>query len=294
MPSSAKANLLFLLTSVLWGAAFPITKDALMLIDPYYFVGLRFFMAALILFPFAFNEFKEAGWTLLKVGLILGVLNSSAYTLQTIGMQHMSSTRCAFITGTNVVLVPIFSYLFHIEPLKKIEMIAVILCFIGLYVLTGSDLNTFTLGDIFVFLSANLIAISIVYLQRVSQSQHLHKLLAFYQILFTIPLPIIAYSFNTPSKSQFNISTVISVCFCAVFATILPLFWQGKYQRYTTAAHTALFFSLEPVFACIFSYVFYNERLTTNMAMGCVLVLLSTILSVVFFIAPLSLKYQNR
>src|SRR5439155_24095701 len=52
--------------------------------------------------------------------------------------------------------------------------------------------------------------------------------------------------------------------FTGLFATVLAFYVQTHAQRFTSATHTALIFTMEPVFAGLFGYLLVGERLDTR------------------------------
>ena len=66
---------------------------------------------------------------------------------------------------------------------------------------------------------------------------------------------------------------LVALVVTAVFATAVAFSVQSWAQQFTPANHTALIFSLEPVFAMAASYIFLRERLGGRAVLGCVLIL---------------------
>ena len=64
MATSTKTIFIFIFFAALWGAAFPITQNALNYISPYEFIFLRFFIAALILVPWMLNKINQKNMSL--------------------------------------------------------------------------------------------------------------------------------------------------------------------------------------------------------------------------------------
>lgn len=277
MNPTTKANCYLLFVTALWGITFPIIHNAVVLLNPFLFVGLRFTLAALFLLPLAWPALRKNGGKLLLGGIILGIINSAAYTSQTIGLQTIHSSRAAFITGLCVVLIPLLNPLFKLGKPSALDMLCSLLCLLGLYVLTGADFHAITTGDKWVLLCAVLFAIDISYLQKLSLRFNDHRTLAFYLILFTAPLPFL-FSFHTDWHAVLYPSVLFGILFCAIAATSLALFLQAKYQPFTTAPKAALIYSLEPVFASIFGFVINGEPLTHKTYMGGLLILLSLML----------------
>ncbi len=274
MQKSYTANIFLLITAIIWGATFPLIRNAVVDVSPTVFVWVRFLIAAIVLIPFIISTFKQTNWDLLWSGAILGIINAVSYLAQTIGLQTVHSAKAAFITGTYVIIVPFLLPLFQLGKPTRLEWFATLIALAGLYVLTGADFVDISVGDLWIFLSATFVAIGITYLQRITKRIANFRLLAFYQILFTVPLPLLMTS-KVNTSALFDPSVIISLLFCAVFATSLALFLQTKYQKYTTATKAALIFCMEPIFASIFSALFNNEPLTANIMVGGLIILLS-------------------
>ena len=68
-----------------------------------------------------------------------------------------------------------------------------------------------------------------------------------------------------------------AAAFTGVLATALAFGLQTSAQRYTTASHTALILTGEPVFAALFSYLLIGERLGPRALLGCLLILLGMV-----------------
>ncbi len=66
---------------------------------------------------------------------------------------------------------------------------------------------------------------------------------------------------------------ILAVVVCAVFATALGLYIQNRMQKDTTTVKAALIYTMEPVFAAVFSYIFLAEVLGWLGMLGGVLIL---------------------
>lgn len=167
MKLSSKANLYLILATLMWGATFPLTRNALAEVDPFVFVSLRFALATLVLLPSVWILLGNTTRTILRSSLIIGVLNAGAYLCQTIGLQTVHSARAAFITGASVILVPFLAPLFKLEKPSRLDLFCAGIGFIGLYVLM--DIKHLYIGheELWVFLGALCFSLQITYLQRI-------------------------------------------------------------------------------------------------------------------------------
>lgn len=274
MPKSVKAELWLLLVSVLWGLTFPLIHDALLHISASFFVTARFLIAGIVFCPFVFGQLKKTSKTILANALALGALNTIAYFCQTKGLETIQPSRSAFITGVSVILVPFLMPLFKLGKPKLNDVYCVLLCLAGLYILTGATLTGFSIGDSWTLIGALATASTICLIQRLSKKSSQVLLLVFYQIIFTIPVPIL-FTSTTDYSHLFNLTALIAILFCAVFATNIVFYLQLRYQRDTSATRAAIIYALEPVFATFFSYFIVHEPITPHTLIGGTLIFCS-------------------
>ncbi len=278
MTTFTKANLYLLLISFLWGGTFPIIKNAIANIDPYTFVALRFVFASLFFLILILRKIPSGSYKLIISGCVLGLLNAIAYTTQTIGLKYISSSRSAFITGACVVMVPLFAIIFKLEQFSKINIFAAMLCLYGLFILTGSNIAHISYGDILTLICAVAVALQIIFLQYISSHHSDYKLICFYQILFTAPLPAVMALHTGNFAGIFHPTVMFAFFYCVIFATIITLYLQTKYQKFTTATSAALIFSLEPVFASLLGVMINGEVITHSIIIGGAVMMASVIL----------------
>lgn len=261
-----------------WGVTFPLVHNAMNVIDPFVFVTIRFLLASLLVTPFIFSDRTHFfDRTLLLSGFILGAINVVIYNAQSIGLETISGGQSAFITGLCVVIVPFLLPFFRMGAPTILDVISSIFCLIGLALLTGLDLNNMSSGCLWTLLCAFSVALSIVYLQKISQKSLSLNLLAFYQILFTGVLSA-PFSYGKNYRAIFHADVLIALVFCAVFATSIALLLQTRYQRLTTASRAAMIFCLEPLFASLFDYWINGQKLSFLSLTGGLLIIASLLI----------------
>ena len=281
MKPAIKAQGYLILMTAVWGMTFPLLHRAIVTITPQQLVFQRFLLASLLLLPFVVKSLKKTDGLILIGGLILGLLNCGTYLFQTIGLETISASRAAFITGASVLFVPFLSPLFGLGKPKTIDFVSALICLFGLTILTGANLAAVTVGDIWVLGCAICVALTILTIQWLTQRMKHYLLLTFYQLLLTVPIAALFVHENYFTW-QWRPEVWFTIFFCALFATVIALFIQIRFQHYTTATKAALIFTLEPVFASIFDWVLNGERLTLIAMIGGFFILLSIILPELF------------
>lgn len=271
------ALLMLILVTFFWGLTFPVIHVAVAYISPAQFVFWRFLLAAIILLFFVRGHVFKTGRATLVFGLVLAVLNCGTYVFQTIGLESISAARSAFITGTSVVMVPLLALLFKMSRPGLWGWVASFVCLTGLYILTGAHLSAFNSGDFWTLACALCVALTILVIQLAGHYTCQMGLLTFHQIAFTVLLLLPFQGLDHPSVTTWG-PVVGAIAYCAIFATVIALFLQVKYQRDTTASRAALIFTLEPVFASIFSILLKQEKLSWTLVVGGSVMTLSILL----------------
>jgi drug/metabolite transporter (DMT)-like permease len=264
--TSRQADLLLLLITVLWGTTFAIVHTTTALFPPLALIALRFTIAAVLLLPWA----GRIDGRVLRVGGVLGLLLFAGFATQTWGIARTTPARAGFITGLNVVFVPIVGWLLG-ERISRRVAAAIAVSVAGLGILSwGCDLpwigcSTFEsalpergLGDRFTLLCAGAYAVHVVGVSRWAKDLpalavnvvqlSTVALLAFGgALLLERPLPV-------PTPAVWG-----AVAFLSVAATVVAFSLMLTVQRHTTAPRASLIYSLEAVFAALFSWVWVGE-----------------------------------
>ena len=100
-------KILIVIATAIWGVSFVFMKDVVSVLPPAWLLGIRFTCAGIILL-LIMRKRVAAGFNLrfLGMGVLLGVLDFSAFLTQTIGLQHTTPGINAFLTATYCVIVP--------------------------------------------------------------------------------------------------------------------------------------------------------------------------------------------
>lgn len=273
------------LVSVIWGLTFPLIRGAMESLDAISFVTFRFGIAAVLMFFWVYWRRSSQMWQIASVkwGLILGSLSGLHYLFQTKGLELIPSGRAAFITGTNVIMVPMIAAILRIYPVKGVDFLAAFLACVGLLLMTEAHFLGLSVGDYWVLACAFDYAIYLLVLSYVLRHQKVDALLlAFWQIVGVLLLSTLVYVWVAPPMLSLTQPVIIALGFCAVFATVGTFSIQTYCQKYISAQKAALIFSLEPVFAAFFGFILLAEILSFWNAVGAFVILIATVLPDVY------------
>ena len=270
------ANLALLLTAMIWGGGFVATKNALSEITPLYLNAFRFIIATIVLSIIFYKRVKNINKDELKGGLIIGLFLNFAFASQTIGLQFTTPGKQAFITGTNVVLVPFLYWMLYKKRPDIYSFIGAILCFTGIGALTYNGGMSINLGDFLTMICAFLYAGHIVSTGFFAEKLDPINLSVIQFGVAAILSLLTAFIFEPPVK-EISMNSYLAVAYLALLSTCVAFVLQTVAQKYTKSTSAAIFLSMEAVFGSIFSVIFTNEVFTFRMILGCVLILIAVI-----------------
>lgn len=155
---------ILILITMFWGGTFLAVQYAVTMSDPFFFVGLRFATAAVAVALISLKTLRGLTLRELKAGVAIGVAIAMGYSLQTWGLQSISSSKSAFITAMYVPLVPLLQWLCLGRMPGLMSCIGIVLAFIGLILLAGPENNLLALGpgEIITLVGAVAIAAEII------------------------------------------------------------------------------------------------------------------------------------
>ncbi len=255
-------------------------KDALYEIGPFLFLGLRFLLAFIILAALAWHSMKIIRITTVSYGCLLGIFLLAGYVFQTVGLKYTTASNAGFISGINVVLVPIIYTIFQ-RTLPELKTILTVLAALaGLFFLSfPSNSLRLSYGDFLVLLSAFGFAFHIVCVDRFS---HHHNAVAItaVQILFVGIMSLIVGLSSEPWPGHISARLGGDLLVTSVFATSLAFLMQNALQKYSTPTRFAIVLTTEPVFAAVVAYIWAGESFTYRALGGAALILGSMLISI--------------
>jgi drug/metabolite transporter (DMT)-like permease len=267
---------LLVLVTLVWGTTFPLVRAASADLNGLEITALRFVVASLCLLPFAWRASRGA-W---RDGATLGAIALVSYVAQAYGLGHISSNRSAFLTSTNILMVPLFSV--AVGGRLKVQVVgAALLACLGIALMSWGDGGS-PAGDCATLLGAVAYAIYVMLLSRRTQA-HASVRLAATQVVtmaaVSVPL-LLVMDLHGGSLSTLppRLSPVLlSIVYLGAVASAGMLFFQAMGQRVVSASKAAVVYALEPVFAALFGWWWLRESMSTRALLGAGLVIVAVV-----------------
>ena len=177
------------------------------------------------------------------------------------------------------ILVAIIMATLFKERLSKQTILCIIVTLCGIALLySNDDGSTLSLmGVMLVFASAISYAIYIVGINKTSLRNVATLKISFYVLTFGSLLflsrLLITHDFQVPSTDEWRLW--INILCLAVFPTVLSLVCTTKAIQYIGATPTAILGALEPVTAVVIGVSVFGEVITSRIAIGLLLIIIS-------------------
>jgi drug/metabolite transporter (DMT)-like permease len=282
MSRSLKAHLLLLAVVFVWGSTFVVVKGALADISPLLFNLLRMSLAALSLALLYRGHIGQIDRRALISGGVTGLCLATGYQFQTAGLRLTTASKSAFITGLVVVIVPLLLVVSRLRPAgthapRWNAYVGALLAFGGILLLTmparaGFDFRGASVGDLLTLGCSIGFAFHMLCLAHFSPRVRFEQLavlqVGFAAVFMGASLPLFEHPFV-----HWTPRVIIALLVAALLATAAAFTIQSWAQQFIPATHTAVLFTLEPVFAWLTSFVFLGERLGPRSTLGALLIL---------------------
>ena len=261
----AQIGLVF--TTLAWGATFVLVKEGLNYAQPFTFGAYRFLIATICTTFLVRFQIFQLNKQELYGAILCGFFLFTGYAFQNFGLWEnefytaTTPSKSAFITSISIIMVPIMLVITGIQKVSFRIWTAILLATIGLYLLLDPTGTGISLGDIFTFGCATSFAIHIILQDRYAKKGiHVTRFFLIQVVTVTTLSFICSFFFDTqpPSWSPELINALLMTGIIATTIAILIMVWA---QQILSPSQTALIFSLEPVFAAVFSWILIGELL---------------------------------
>lgn len=276
-----RALLMLVVVTLIWGSGFIATQYAINSgLHTAWIMMTRFLTGAAVLGAAFFKKVRASTFRAILHGAGAGILLFAAFFTQTAGQGQTTVSNAAFITATNVIMIPFLVWLLtHKRPNGRVFVLCLITT-LGVILLTFDPQAGFHLnpGDGLILLCAFLFALHTTYLSMVC-NQDEPVSVAFWQLFSAAVVSAIVLLLVRPQTSFLQWQAgLLPVLYLGVFSTGVCYLLQTSAQKDVPAAQAGVVLSMEGVFGTLFSVLLGMDMLRVNMLAGGLLITLSVIL----------------
>lgn len=276
-----RANLLLLLTAMIWGAAFVAQSVSMDYVGPFTFLCTRSILGGVVLLPVIAvmgkrkqeksAEKSESRRILLLGGICCGIMLFIGSALQQVGIQYTTAGKAGFITAMYMVLVPICGLFFGKRPGGK-TWAAVVVALVGMYLLClyGSGMQNLSKGDLLEMLCALGFTAHILVIDHFSPKVDGVKMSCIQFFVCGILAGIFMLILETPSWESIR-AAAMPILYAGILSSGVGYTLQVVAQKDTQPTVASLLMSLESVFSLIFGWILLKEAMSGVELLGCVL-----------------------
>lgn len=277
-----QANLLLLLAAAIWGGGFVAQSTAMHAIGPYWFIGLRFIVATIVILPFVWLESRKAAapvsprhW---RAFILIGLALFGGAVTQQIGLLTTTVTNSSFITGLYVVFVPLIAVAVLRRPPHWIVWPAALMALTGIFLLSGGALSHLTFGDLLTVICAVFWAIQITLAGTAVSESGRPLTLSAVQFAVTGVAGVAVAVFVEPITFDAVRGALTEILYVGIFSSGLAFALQVIGQRYTTSSQAAIFLSSEALFGASLGALILGETISPIGYLGCGLMFFAMLL----------------
>jgi drug/metabolite transporter (DMT)-like permease len=285
-----RADLMLVLVTLCWGVSYYLMDLSLADMDPFTLNSYRFLIAFVIaaLFAWKTGKLKNISKATLIYGFLAGFTLMFVYIGATFGVKYTTLSNSGFLCALTVIFTPIFGWIFlKQKPDKKLTLV-VIMCTIGIAFLTLKEdfsINMANLkGDLLCISCGVAYAVNLLITEKAVEREDVDAFqLGVFQLGVTGALNLIIALITEVPHLPGSGTVWGSVLFLAVFCTGVAFIVQPIALQYTTASHSGVIFTLEPVFSGIVAAIFAHEILSARSYFGAFLMMASILIMEVDF-----------
>ncbi len=249
------------------------SKESLNGMPPLFFIGLRFFLAALIMLAFGWQKILTLSRIQWLYALSIGAAQAVALVLWILAVN--SSNRLgegAFIMSISMIIVPLLARLFYKEPLARQTLHALPVTITGLALLALSAGWHFELSQALYLVASTAIATQFLLTSHHGRQLPTEALTCIQLAIVSVVSTVLSLLFEQWPTSLSN-ESLMWLTASVTIATSLRYFLTAWCQKRMSTGNAAALMTLEPVWTALFSALWLGDIMTLPQITGCALVL---------------------
>ena len=279
MDKQRRAELLLVLATLFWSVSYYFSVVCLAELDVLTLNAFRFLSAFAILGAIYCRRLRGLTRETLLWGAVVGVVLVCVYIGATYGVKYTSLSNAGFNSGLAVIITPLLELLIYRKKPERKVAVALLLCTMGLALLTlGGDFR-FAVGDAICLICSASYAVDILITDRAVARPEVDPVgMSVVEIgVAGGVFLLLAFLLEQPRLPQ-TAAVWGAALFLGLFCSGVAFVIQTTQQKHSSPARVALIFTLEPLFSAIVAFFLAGERLHPRAYLGAAMMLFSLVL----------------
>ncbi len=277
LPRPTRHELALIGITMIWGATFLVVHLAVQTTGPWFFVGVRFAVAGLVMLAVFGRVLRGLTLTELVAGGSIGLALMLGYGLQTVGLQTIESSTSAFITAFYVPLVPLLQWAVFRRPPRLMAWLGIAAAFVGLLLLAAPEEGvSFGYGEGVTLVSTIAIAAEVVLISAFAPRVDARRVTVV-QLLAASLFAFVAMPVTGEPIPEFSWVWLAAAAGMGLASALIQLTMNWA-QRRVSATRATVIYAGEPVWAGVVGRI-AGERLPALAFVGAALVVVGILLS---------------
>lgn len=277
-----------LTAAAIWGGMYVVSDVVLKVIPAYTLLTIRLLIGALVL---GLLLSRSSGFGLPRRDILrlmgVGVIGFGVSVgLQFVGTAKAGALNGSVITSASPAFILLFAWLVLHERLTLLRLVAVGLATVGVLIIL--DLQQFDLasekflGNLTLAGAAVTWALYSVLVRRVSPN-YSTLTITFFALLGGLCLTIPAAALELPGATigQITIPILLGIAYLGVISTAVAMVFWNRAFALVEASVASLFFFAQPLVGVVLSNVLLGQRITPELIIGGMLIIVGVLLSMV-------------
>ncbi|MFC4258101.1 EamA family transporter [Marinobacter lacisalsi] len=290
---SISSIVLVLVATLIWGSGFIAIELGLNHFPPLLFIALRFIISAVPLVFFIDRAGIKWRW-IISIGLAVGVF---FYVFWYLAMWYgMPAGMAALLLQTQFIFTTLLSILLFRKYPNIVQIFAMAVCSIGLYIIARERLEGITPFLPFLIIMGGAASWGLVHIimQKAGKMNQL-RLMVWVSLIPPIPLLILSYIFESNQLDiilNMDHTALLALLYTGIPGTVISFAIWGHLIQKHGAVTIAPFSMLIPVFAIVLSIAFLNEDFSVLSKIGASVIFLGLLVNA--FNVQLSTVFARR
>ena len=271
---------LLILLGAVWGSAFIFIKIAAPEFGAIALVQARLVIASSIFIPILLRKkYLDLLKPIWKHSMVLAITNNAIpFTMFSLASFGSDSNMLAILNATTAFNTMIIAYFWLKEDVSFKQLIGLILGFIGVVILVNPESSsTSFLSAVLCLMGAACYSFSTVFIQKNSAKTNKLVLIGWSIVFSAVLMMPISYIYLPESIPSFEAN--ISAVWLGAVSTGLGFLGYVRLIDKIGAVKTSIVAYFLPVFGILWGYIFLDEKISTSVVIGCLVVLIGIFLA---------------